>query len=58
MKPVLLPPYSRHTETILERLALLKPKTVAPMHGPAFAGEGERAIQEYAAILKEVLGAG
>jgi flavorubredoxin len=49
-------PYTQHTDKILQRLADLKPQTIAPMHGSAFAGDGERAIQALAIVLREVLG--
>jgi flavorubredoxin len=49
-------PYGPHTERILQRLAALKPKTLAAMHGSTFIGDGQRAIQELAAVMREVLG--
>lgn len=49
-------PYTQHTDKILQRLAALKPQTIVPMHGSAFAGDGERAIQALAIVLREVLG--
>jgi len=49
-------PYTRQTDGILRRLAGLKPRTVAPMHGSAFKGDGERAIRDLAEVMREVLG--
>ena len=49
-------PYTKQTDAILQRLADLKPRTIAPMHGSAFAGDGERAIRDLAAVMREVLG--
>ncbi len=49
-------PYTAQTEKILFRLAALKPKTLATMHGSTFVGDGERALKDLAVTLKEVLG--
>ena len=49
-------PYTPTTEQILKRLADLKPKTLAPMHGSAFTGDGEAAINDLARAMKDVLG--
>jgi hypothetical protein len=49
-------PHSSRTGPILRRLAALKPKTIAPMHGSAFAGNGEQAIHDLAQVMKEVRG--
>ena len=49
-------PYTKHTDNILQKLAALKPRTLAPMHGSAFAGDGERAIRDLAVVMREVLG--
>jgi flavorubredoxin len=49
-------PYTKQTEPTLKRLAELKPKTIAPMHGSAFTGDGEQAIQDLARVMREVLG--
>ena len=49
-------PYTKHTDTIMQRLAALKPRTVVPMHGSAYAGDGERAIRDLAVVMREVLG--
>ncbi len=49
-------PYTPKTDATLKRVASLKPKTVASMHGSIFSGNGEQAILEYADALKEVFG--
>jgi len=49
-------PYTPKTDATLKRVAALKPSTVASMHGSIFNGNGEQAILEYAAVLKEVFG--
>lgn len=47
-------PYTPKTDATLKRVAALKPKTVASMHGSIYTGDGEKAILEYAEALKEV----
>jgi hypothetical protein len=49
-------PYTPNTQGTLERLAELKPRTLAAMHGSAYGGDGEKAIRDYAAVLNEVYG--
>ena len=49
-------PYTKHTDGILQGLADLRPRTVAPMHGSAYAGDGERAVRDLAVVMREVLG--
>jgi flavorubredoxin len=49
-------PYTKNTDGILQSLAELKPRTIAPMHGSAYVGDGERAIQDFAIMMREVLG--
>lgn len=49
-------PYTKHTDNILHKLAALKPRTLAPMHGSAYAGDGESAIRDLAVVMREVLG--
>jgi flavorubredoxin len=49
-------PYSPRTAVILKRLADLKPKTLAIMHGSSFAGDGERALGDLAVVMRETLG--
>jgi hypothetical protein len=50
-------PYTPQTEGTLRRLAALRPKTLALMHGSTFVGDGERALLELAAAMREVLAA-
>ncbi|MBI1817066.1 MAG: MBL fold metallo-hydrolase [Deltaproteobacteria bacterium] len=49
-------PFTPHTERILNEIADLKPRTLALMHGSSFVGDGERALRDLAATLREVLG--
>lgn len=49
-------PYTKHTDSVMQRLAALKPRTIVPMHGSAYAGDGERALRELAVVMREVLG--
>ncbi|HEU4345661.1 MAG TPA: MBL fold metallo-hydrolase [Candidatus Binatia bacterium] len=49
-------PYTRHTDKILQGLAGLKPRTIATMHGSAYAGDGGRALRDLAVVMREVLG--
>lgn len=49
-------PYTKHTDGIMQRLADLKPQTIAPMHGSAYSGNGSLAITDLAAVMREVLG--
>lgn len=49
-------PYTKHTDNILQKLAALKPRTIVPMHGSAYAGDGERALRDLAVVMREVLG--
>ena len=49
-------PYTPHTEAQVRELASLKPRTCAPMHGSAFAGDGEKALLDMASVMKELLG--
>jgi flavorubredoxin len=49
-------PYTKHTDGILQKLAELKPRTIAPMHGSSYAGNGERAVRDLAVVMREVLG--
>ncbi|MDH3329542.1 MAG: hypothetical protein OEM01_09945 [Desulfobulbaceae bacterium] len=48
-------PYTTKTEKILSRLADLKPKIIAPMHGSTFIGDGQSAILDLAQVMKDVL---
>jgi flavorubredoxin len=49
-------PYTSQTDATLQRLAALKPKTIAVMHGSSFSGNGELALQDLARAMKDVLG--
>jgi flavorubredoxin len=49
-------PYTKNTDSIMQKLAALKPQTIAPMHGSAYMGDGERAIRDVAVVMCEVLG--
>ena len=49
-------PYTPYTESTLHRLAGLKPRTLAAMHGSTFVGDGAKALTDVAQVLKEVLG--
>lgn len=49
-------PYTPYTESTLQRLAALKPKTLAAMHGSTFVGDGAKALTDVAQVIKEVLG--
>jgi flavorubredoxin len=48
-------PYTNQTEPTLKRLASLKPRTLATMHGSTFVGDGERAIADLAQAIRDVL---
>lgn len=48
-------PYTKHTDAILQGLANLNPRTIAPMHGSAFAGDGKQALRDLAVVMREVL---
>ena len=49
-------PYTPNTDTILQGLADLKPRTLATMHGSTFIGDGERALRDLAVVMRETLG--
>ena len=49
-------PYTKHTDGIMQRLAELKPQTIAPMHGSTYVGDGEKALKDLAVVLRDVLG--
>lgn len=49
-------PYTPLTAKILDRLANLKPATLATMHGSSFRGDGERAIRDLAVALRDTFG--
>ncbi len=49
-------PYTPYTDSTLQRIAALEPKTLATMHGSSFRGDGGRAILDLAAVIKDLLG--
>jgi flavorubredoxin len=49
-------PYCTLTDATLRRLAALQPRRLATMHGSVYAGDGGRALQDLAAVWREVLG--
>jgi flavorubredoxin len=49
-------PYTPYTESTLQRLAGLKPRTLAAMHGSTFVGDGGKALTDVAQVIKEILG--
>ncbi len=48
-------PYTPYTDRTLDRLAALKPRTLAVMHGSSFRGDGGQAILDLAAVIKNLL---
>ena len=48
--------YTPYTDSTLQRLAALKPRTLATMHGSTFVGGGAQALTDLAQVIKEVLG--
>ncbi len=50
-------PYTPMTGEILTRLAGLKPKTLATMHGSSFNGNGEQALLDLNTVFRDVFGA-
>lgn len=48
-------PYTPYTDSTLHRLAALKPSTLAVMHGSSFRGDGEKAVLDLAAVIKDIL---
>lgn len=49
-------PYTANTDNEVKRLAALKPKLLATMHGSVFEGNGEQAMLDYADVLREIFG--
>jgi flavorubredoxin len=49
-------PYTPLTSQNLRKLAALKPRTLAIMHGSSFRGDGVRALQDLDAAFREVFG--
>ena len=48
-------PYCTLTDTTLKRLAGLRPKTLATMHGSVYVGDGSQALLDLAAVFREIL---
>lgn len=48
-------PYCTLTDTTLKRLAGLRPKTLATMHGSVHVGDGSQALLDLAAVFREIL---
>jgi len=48
-------PYTRQTETNLQKLVDLEPATIAAMHGSSYSGDGAQALRELGDVMKEVL---
>ena len=48
-------PYTKHTDGIMQGLSALNPRTLAPMHGSAYVGDGAQAIRDLAVVMREVL---
>jgi flavorubredoxin len=51
-------PWCPYTGGLLEKLAQLRPETLAIMHGSSFTGDGEKAIRDVASVMKEILSDG
>lgn len=49
-------PYTKNTKQLLHKLADLRPKTLAIMHGSSFNGNCERLLHELDPVLKDVFG--
>jgi flavorubredoxin len=49
-------PFTPQTEKILARLAGLRPKTLATMHGASYNGDCAAALRDYGVVLREILG--
>jgi flavorubredoxin len=50
-------PYTTNTDKILNRLANLKPKLIASMHGSTYIGDDDSAVYDLAQAMKDVLAA-
>jgi flavorubredoxin len=49
-------PYSGRTDRAMQRLAELKPRTLAAMHGSTFVGDGEKALLDLNEVLRSIFG--
>lgn len=48
-------PYTHRTRPLLEKLAELKPETLAAMHGSSYRGDCAAALKELDTVMKEVM---
>ena len=48
-------PYTRQTETNLQKLIDLEPATIAAMHGSTFKGDGAKALRDFGEVMRDVL---
>ena len=49
-------PWTPRTEPTLQRLAALRPRTLAIMHGSTFIGDGGQTLTDAATMMKKALG--
>ena len=49
-------PYTHYTGQLFQKLAALKPASLAIMHGSSFEGDGERALHELGEAFREIFG--
>lgn len=49
-------PYTPYTDSTLQRLAELEPRTLALMHGSSFRGDCRKAIEDLAIVIRETHG--
>ena len=49
-------PYTPQTQPILDSLAAPEPKTLLPVHGSAYSGDGAKAIRDMSVMLRETIG--
>ncbi len=47
-------PYSGRTDRAMRRLAELKPRTLAAMHGSTFVGDGQQALLDLNEVLRAI----
>jgi flavorubredoxin len=47
-------PYTKHTKSMIDKLAALEPKTLATMHGSSFNGDCNKTLLELDSVLKEI----
>jgi len=48
-------PYTRQTESNLQKLIDLKPATIGAMHGSSYSGDGAKALVDLGEVMREVL---